>query len=247
MSNKLFIDNELPEPLSKKELYECFKKYKLGDNKEKEKIILHNIRLVLKETSKFNFSYYDRNEMVSVGLIGLIKAVDSFDITKNFSFNTYAIPCIRNEILMFLRKNSKRKMEISIESSFINKTGENQGLCIEDILNTDEDYNIAIDCENNEINNIVRNIIKELPYREKEIVILYFGFLNNKIYNQKEIAKKLNISQSYVSKILTNTLNRVRAMLLLNPFFQEFDFEKGVDPLTNEKVFKKVEDKKINI
>ena len=102
-----FIDANLPYPLSKEELYQCFQKYYSGDKEAKEKIIKSNIRLVIHQALKFYNTPYEQEELISVGLIGLLKSVDTFDETRGVSFVTYASHCINNEILMFIRVNKK--------------------------------------------------------------------------------------------------------------------------------------------
>lgn len=232
MSNDLFIDNELPEPLSKEELYECFKKFRLGDNRSKEKIIIHNIKLVIKLVGKFN--YYDKKELVSIGLIGLINAVNSFDINRNVKFYTYASHCINNEILMFFRVNEKRKVEINLSSfdasdnidNIDNIDNENNNDVVENILSVNQDYDLELSFENKELYRLIRNIIKDLPNKEKQIIILYFGFIDGKTYTQKEISKLFNVKQPRISKIISETLNKISEELQSNSLFNEFSSEK---------------------
>ena len=135
--NDLFIDSKLPKPLKTEEIYEYFEKMKSGDMTAREKIINHNIRLVINEViKKFSNSPYDLNELVSVGLIGLVKSVDTFDTAKGLQFATYSTRCIDNEILMFLRKGKKSAFDQSINTP-IGTDKEGNEKKIEDILEDD--------------------------------------------------------------------------------------------------------------
>ena len=133
-TSDLFIENKLPDILSKEELSEYFIKYRLGDYTARDKIIMCNIKLVLNEIfRKFFNSTYDKQELLSVGIIGLIKSVDTFDITKNYQFSTYALRCIDNEIAMFLNKEKKRDNDVSIEICLGNDK-DTEGIKIKDLL-----------------------------------------------------------------------------------------------------------------
>ena len=174
-------------------------------------MIIHNIRLVLHEvTNRFRNIDYDKKDLVSIGSIGLVKAVNTYDITKEVKFATYAVRCIDNEILMFLRKVKHDKNIDSIDKVlFYGKDGSE--LKLEDILSDDSD--LVIDHENSETYKIIRQLINQLPGRDKEIIMLHFGFYNDRIYTQKEIADKFHISQSYVSRVITKIVNKLGKQL----------------------------------
>lgn len=218
----LFVESNLPKPLTKKEIYEYFKKYQDGDKSAKEKIIKHNIRLVINLVmTKYATVSYEKKELVSIGLLGLIKAVNTFDTSKNVKFSTYAIKCIDNEILMFLRKSKKYVNDVSFNQSLgLDKDGKE--LTLEDIL-ISNNYDLVSEYENKEIYAIVRQIVEELPDREREIVMLHFGFVDDKIYTQQEIAKKLNITQSYVFKVKKKVLKKMREILIDNELIESVD------------------------
>ncbi len=210
--NDLFIDDKLPNPLSQKELYDYFEKMKSGDTSAREIIILHNIKIVLATViDHFNNTPYEEKELVSIGLIGLIKSVDTFDISKKYQFSSYCCRCIDNEILMFLRKGKKYLNDVSLEKPIRTDSKENE-LRVEDTL-CDENSDFVSDYERNEINIIIRQLFEELTGRDKEIITLYFGFDDNKRYTQKEIANKLGIHRTYVSKIINNLLRRMNMRL----------------------------------
>ena len=212
----LFVENNLPKPLDDKEIVEYFIRFQNGDLKSRESIINHNIRLVLyRVTTKFSSYSYDMDELVSIGLLGLIRAIDTFDINKEVKFSTYAMKCIDNEILLFIRKNKTRKKHISLTSPIsTNKDGSE--LFLKDILrDSDEDFVSSI--EEKELYDEVRRVIENLSEREKQIIMLYFGF-NFEPLNQNEISSQMKISQSYVSKIITATLKTIKLQLENNEF-----------------------------
>lgn len=207
----LFVDNKLPQPLKKEEIYKLFQEANNGSKEAKDKLIIHNIRLVLHQVhTKFISVEYDKDELVSLGIMGLIKAVDTYDLSKNSSFSTYAIACINNEILMFLRKLKKDNKLDSLDSAVF-KNSFNESIKLEDTLF--DDKNIVEDFEKKEMSIIIRKLVQELPDKEKEIIMLYFGFYNDRTYTQKEISKIFKLSQSYISRIITITVNRLKEQL----------------------------------
>ena len=198
---------DLPKPLPKEELKELFLQYKKGNYMIRETIILHNLRLVLYVVYKYIKNKNDLDEFFSVGLIGLIKAVDTYDISKNVEFSSYANCCIQNEFHMLFRKNQKNiKEAISLDAPLLD--GESDTSLSDFIIDFDSD--ITEIYEKKEKIQEIRKIVNQLPDKEKEIICLYFGFYGNKEYNQREIAKKLNISYSYVSKIIKTVLCKLK-------------------------------------
>lgn len=209
--NDLFIDNDLPKPLSKQEIYGYFEKYNSGDRMAREIIIKHNIRFVISQViRKFGNTPYDKNELVSVGIIGLIKSVDTFDISKNFQFSTYAVRCIDNEILVYMRKGKKYIYDDSFDR--ILATDDGKELKIENILQ-DEKSNFVEDYEKKELLLMLRQLVEELPERDKEIIMLRFGFIGDRPLKEREIADRFNISRSWVSMIIGKNLNKLRTHL----------------------------------
>lgn len=211
-TDELFVDgHKLPQPLTKDELNKLIKEASNGSQEARDKLIIHNIRLVLYEvTNKFQNVDYDKKDLVSIGNIGLVKAINTYDISKGFEFATYAMRCIDNEILMFLRKLKKDQNVDSIDRVvFHDKDGSE--LKLEDRLSVDSD--LVEDHENSETHKIIRELVKQLPDRDKEIVMLHFGFYNDRIYTQREIADKFHISQSYVSRLITRIVNKLGKQL----------------------------------
>ena len=206
--NELYTDiNNLPDPLNKNELYELFNKLKQGDKEVFNKIFMHNMKLVTKEVySRFQTIQYDKDDLISVGNIGLIKAINTFDISKKVSFSSYAIRCIDNEILMFLRKLKKNyKVESLDKTVFSDKNGKK--LKIEDIICYKTD--IEEEYEKKEKIRIINEMIKKLPERDRKIIMLNFGFYNNRIYTQQEISKIMSLSRPYISNIISKIINKL--------------------------------------
>ena len=189
----------LPPPLSKEDEEDLVMKSNNGDMSARNKLIEHNLRLVVFLAKKYDNTMYDLEDLVSIGTIGLIKGVKTYKLDKNIKLATYASRCIDNEILMFLRKNKRRKVEISFEDS-INLDGDGNELHLEDVLGTDgniveKEYEDVVDKE------LLSNEIEKLSGRDKEILTLRYGLNETKEYTQKEVADMLGISQSYISRI----------------------------------------------
>lgn len=199
----------LPKTLKNSEINEYFEKYKLGDEEAKKKIIMHNIRLVLyRVNNRFFNTPFNANELTSIGIIGLTEAVDTFDANKGSSFSTYAIKCIDNKILMFIRKEKKYIFEVSLNQILTEDKNGSQ-LSLEDTI-YDDKITIEDDYELKESYQILRYVIETLPDRKKEIIKLYYGFIDNKRYTQREIANKFNISRSNVATIISQTLKEIK-------------------------------------
>ena len=201
----------LPGPLSKEEEETLVIKSNEGDINARNKLIEHNIRLVVFLSKKYENSSYDLEDIVSIGTIGLIKGVKTYKIDKNIKLATYASRCIENEILMFLRKNKRRKMEISFEDS-INLDSDGNELHLEDVLGTEEDI-VEKEYENKVDKIVLSKEIELLPKRDKEIMTLRYGLKGSKEYTQKEVADKLNISQSYISRIEKKCIKRLKTKI----------------------------------
>ena len=204
----LFIGSKLPNTLSQKEMDTYFKNFKAGDLEAREKLIIHNIKLVIYCVKKINAQTHDKEELVSVGLIGLIKAVDTFDLSKLVTFSTYASTCIHNEILNFIKSQEKHLIVESLETplSFNNSGSE---LKLQDKLN-DKNIDLINYFEKKEIFLTIRNLIDNLPTLEKNIIMYYFGFSEVKPLTQQEISKKLNVSRPKISITIAKVLNIIR-------------------------------------
>ena len=204
----------LPEPLSK-EMEEYYIKLKDdGDLKAKDILIEHNLRLVVFLAKKYENTGVDLEDLVSIGTIGLIKGVNTFSKDKKIKLATYASRCIDNEILMFLRKNKKIRTEVSIDAS-LSFDGEGNELHLEDVLGTPKDI-VSKEIEEETEKNIMMNEIMHLKPRDRDIMILRYGLMNCKELTQKEVAEKLGISQSYISRIEKKVIKRLKTLVNTN-------------------------------
>ena len=210
--NDIFIEGyKIPKKLPKEEMYDLLSKVSQGDTDARQKLIEHNIRLVIYEVNgRFNTLEYDKSELVSIGILGLVKAVDTYDASKKIEFSTYAARCIDNEILMFIRRLKKEKCVDSLDRP-ISGEEEDKAIKLEDVIKSDED--IQTSYEGKEIYAQIRKIVYSLPEREREIIMLYFGFYEGRIYKQKEIADKLNISRSYASRLIAKIVKKIKKQL----------------------------------
>ena len=196
-----------PPPLSKDEEARLFSEMQKGDESARDKIIEHNLRLVSHIIRKYYSSYEYPDELLSVGSLGLIKAVDSFKPTFGTRFATYGAKCVQNEILMFFRGKKKRGIEISINDQIdVDKDG--NPLTYLDIVSVED--TIADDIDKKiQINKALNYIKNNLDDREKQILIMRYGLGNTRAYAQREVAEKLAISRSYVSRIEKTALNKI--------------------------------------
>jgi len=200
--------DKLPEPLSKEDEIEYVSRSNNGDEFAKNKLIEHNLRLVVFLAKKYENTGVDLEDLVSIGTIGLIKGINTYRLDKNIKLATYASRCIDNEILMFLRKNKKRRTEVSFEDS-LSYDAEGNELHLEDILGTDENI-VTRGLEEETERNLLYKEISKLNNRDKEIMILRYGLFNTKEMTQKEVACKLGISQSYISRIEKKVINKLK-------------------------------------
>lgn len=189
----------LPPPLKKGEEAEIMEKLRRGDTSVRDKLIVHNLRLVVYIAKKFENSGVCVDDLVSIGTIGLIKAVNTFCPDKNIKLATYASRCIENEILMYLRKTGPQKNEVSIDEP-LNVDWDGNELLLSDILGSDPDE-VNRDLEDEDEKKLVMKIISSLNERERLIMSMRFGLDGGKEYTQKEVADKLGISQSYISRL----------------------------------------------
>ena len=204
----------LPEPLSK-EMEEYYISLKDdGDQKAKDILIEHNLRLVVFLAKKYENTGVDLEDLVSIGTIGLIKGVNTFSKDKNIKLATYASRCIDNEILMFLRKNKKIKTEVSIDASLSYDTEGNE-LHLEDVLGTPKDI-VSKGIEDETEKTIMMNEIMHLKPRDRDIMVLRYGLMNQEELTQKEVAEKLGISQSYISRIEKKVIKRLKTLVNSN-------------------------------
>lgn len=198
----------LPPPLSAQEEAECIQALGRGEASARSALIEHNLRLVVYIAKKFENTGVTVEDLISIGTIGLIKAVNTFDASKKIKLATYASRCIENEILMFLRRTSKHKMEVSIDEP-LNVDWDGNELLLSDILGTEPDIvNKNIEAETEK--ELLRSALSKLNEREREIMQLRFGLEGNSEQTQKEVADRLGISQSYISRLEKRIIKRLR-------------------------------------
>ena len=200
----------LPEPLNAREEQACIEAMQDHQDKEaKEKLIAHNLRLVVYIAKKFDNTKVGTEDLISIGKIGLMKAINTFDASKSIKLATYASRCIENEILMYLRKNNKQKLEVSIDEP-LNVDWDGNELLLSDILGTDEDV-IYRDLETQADLKLLHQALKTLNGREKMIIELRFGLhsKDGEELTQKQVADLLGISQSYISRLEKKIMKRL--------------------------------------
>ena len=201
----------LPPPLPKEEEEDLVRKCNAGDIDARNKLIEHNLRLVVFLAKKYDNTMYDLEELVSIGTIGLIKAIKTYKLDKNIKLATYASRCIDNEILMFLRKNKKRMSEVSFEDS-INFDSEGNELKIEDVFGTEDDI-LEKTVENKDNKVLLEEYVISLPDRDKKIIEERYGLFGKEELTQKELADKLSISQSYISRIEKKIIKKLKTLM----------------------------------
>ena len=204
----------LPPPLSKEEELDYVLKARNGDIEARNKLIEHNLRLVVFLAKKYENTGYDLEDLVSIGSIGLIKGIETYKPDKNIKLATYSSRCIANEILMYIRKNKKRKTEVSLEDA-LNYDAEGNELHLEDILGTDDniifdEFSFKLDKE------LLKQELKNLNDREKQIMTLRYGLNETEEYTQKEVAEMLGISQSYISRIEKKIIKKLKTLMEIN-------------------------------
>ena len=218
ISNALFLtgyingNNIFPMPLDEKEEQTYLIRLKEGDKKAKGILIERNLRLVAHIVKKYSFPNKDVDELISIGTVGLIKAIDSFDVAKGTRLATYASRCIENEILMLFRNNKKQKSEVHLQDPIgIDKEGNE--ICLIDVLSSEKDSVMDKVESNLEIKALYNKMFEILSTRECNIIIMRYGLEDGRCRTQREIAALLEISRSYVSRIEKKALKKLEKAL----------------------------------
>lgn len=203
--SEIFIEDKLPDPLSIEQLNQLFDEMHKGNMKARDEIITGNIRIVINHVlNNFKDNLYEKSELVSIGLVALIKAVDTYDNNRNVIFYSYALKYIRNEILSYIRKNKKLSSNISLDSYFYDNGNDKKIPYINSLISDfDNVENIAI---NNELNRLLSQKINELDDIEKEVLNLYY----NLDYTQRQIGEILNVSYSTINNMLKRILKKLK-------------------------------------
>ena len=202
----------LPPPLGREEEAEAIAALELGDDAARARLIEHNLRLVVYIARRFENTAVNIEDLISIGAIGLIKAVNTFKSSKTVKLATYASRCIENEILMYLRKNSSSRGDVSIDEP-LNTDYDGNELLLSDILGTDADEVIR-PLEDDADREMLMRAIDTLSEREKNIILLRYGFVGGVEYTQKEVAALLGISQSYISRLEKRIIAQLRGEMI---------------------------------
>ena len=202
----------LPPPLKGAQEQAALEALERGDEAAKQKLVEHNLRLVVYIARRFENTGINIEDLISIGTIGLMKAIGTYRLEKKIKLATYASRCIENEILMYIRKTANQKTEISLDEP-INMDCDGNELLLSDILGTDEDA-ISRPLEEDVDKKVLRQALETLPPREQEIVFLRFGLEGRKELTQKEVAQAMGISQSYISRLEKRILQRLRKEFL---------------------------------
>ena len=198
-------------PLEKEEEDYYIEEYMKGSVEARNKLIEHNLRLVVFIARKYETNTYNLEDLISIGTLGLIKGIQTFKMDKNIKLATYASRCIENEILMFMRKKNRMKIEVSLDEP-LNIDYDGNELLLQDILTTN-DNDVKNDLEYNEKRKLMYEAINNLKDKEKEIITLRYGLNNNEEMTQKEVADYLGISQSYISRLEKKILKKLQMQL----------------------------------
>lgn len=201
----------LPPPLTEEEEQQVFTGLENGEKWARDKMIVHNLRLVIYIAKKFESSAVSVEDLTSIGSLGLIKAVNSFKPSKNIKFATYASRCVENEILMFLRKQSNKNTDISIDDALSVDSDGNE-LNLIDVLYTDE-YEVSKNIEQESEKKILWQSVYSLPERERNIILMRFGLDGISEKTQKEVADEIGISQSYISRLEKRIFKKLKKEL----------------------------------
>ena len=202
----------LPPPLERVEEERAISALEQGDEAARQKLIEHNLRLVVYISKRFENTGINIEDLISIGTIGLIKAVNTFKSGKNIKLATYASRCIENEILMYLRKISAQRTEISFDEP-LNTDWDGNELLLSDILGTDDDE-VYRPLEDDADKQMLMEAIDCLSQRERSIILMRFGLPSGQEYTQKEVADKMGISQSYISRLEKRIIDRLRKEIL---------------------------------
>mgnify|MGYP002304037120 FL=1 len=204
--------NAFPKPLSREEEAEMIERMQRGDRSAREKLIEHNLRLVAYIARRFENTGINIEDLISIGTIGLIKAVNTYRSDKNIKLATYASRCIENEILMHLRKTAPQKSEVSFDEP-LNTDWDGNELLLSDILGTDEDL-VLKPIEDDVDRQLLMDAVDKLTARERTIITLRFGLGGREEKTQKEVADLMGISQSYISRLEKRIIVRLKKEIL---------------------------------
>lgn len=200
--------NTFPKPLSDEEEAECIRLMRGGDTEARNRLIEHNLRLVAHIVKKYSQCAEEGEELISIGTIGLIKGISSFDPDKGTKLATYAARCIENELLMLMRSSKKSRNDVSLNDPIGTDKEGNQILLV-DVMSSEEEVSDIIELKS-QIKKLRENILSELDERERQIIVKRYGLDGEEPLTQREIAKELNISRSYISRIEKKAISKLK-------------------------------------
>lgn len=200
--------NTYPKPLSDEEEAECIRLMRGGDTEARNRLIEHNLRLVAHIVKKYSQCAEEGEELISIGTIGLIKGISSFDPDKGTKLATYAARCIENELLMLMRSSKKSRNDVSLNDPIGTDKEGNQILLV-DVMSSEEEVSDVIELKS-QIKKLRENILSELDERERQIIVKRYGLDGEEPLTQREIAKELNISRSYISRIEKKAISKLK-------------------------------------
>ncbi len=215
----LYSQMSLPSPLTEDEERQCVIRCVNKDLEARNILIEHNMRLVVYIAKRFESPKVLLEDLISIGSMGLIKGVETFNPDKNIKLGTYCSRCIENEILMFLRKASKMKAEVSLDEP-LNIDGDGNELLLSDVIPSNEEHSLEISLQE-EKKRLMFKALNSLKKREKEIIIMRFGLYNTPEYTQNEVANILGISQSYISRLEKKIMDKLRLEINKSLEFQK--------------------------
>lgn len=215
-SNIMFVGSEIPQALDESKQMYYFSQMQKGSEEAREKLISSNIRLVIAIVKRFRCFNYDMDELVSVGILGLISAIDTYNMDLKVNFSTYATSCINNAISTYMKKEGKRKYMASLEDAIDNNKGD---IFLKDAISSQgRDFTDVY--EEREVINKILELIECLPYRKKYIIKLYYGLYDGKCYKQVELSHILGVSKQYISSVITKEMTKIKAELQRQGFIE---------------------------
>ena len=224
MKSTVFIECELPNVLSEEQTIEYFKHYQNGDLEARDLLIKHNIKLAIYHVyTYFSDSEYEIEDLIAIALIGLINAVNTYNLEKKVKFQTYASKCMFNEITVFLRRNNKHANIRSLNETISEEENGKEISLIDSIA--DEKVDVSSECVRKVINLEILQEVENLVGRNKEIIKLYYGFYDNRCYTQKEISEKFGITRQNVSMIITKELKKISKRLERKNILENIDVD----------------------
>ena len=225
----LFLNTKLDKPLKKEELFNLIKEAQNGNISSRNKVVLHNIKLVIKKvlasTNSSFYKKYEKSELICIAILELFNVIEKYDVNSNFDFSTFASKCIENSVKWYVQKDKYANKTVNFgQLSIIDEEG--REVSFENTLI--DDIDIVYSYEEKELIKYIRDYVDNLTGVEAQVIKLYFGFTNDNCYTQRDIASMLNISKSYVSLVIKNTLEKIKKDLIKNSLMEKMPEKRKV-------------------